>query len=124
MPKAVGVRFQQKDRSQRTAGQFFEEPAKRVEDESGRITPGYHLEKPFLPGQQHLGPLSVLDLQTGSIPFDDVSPLVAQRHVADQPPAIISVRPPHPCFYLHRFPSRQGCAPLLDEPRELIGMTW
>ena len=48
VPEAVGVRIQQKDRRQRTAGQFFEEPANGIEDESGRIAPGYHLEKPFL----------------------------------------------------------------------------
>jgi len=34
---------------QRTAGQFFDEPACALEDESARIAPGYHLEKPFLP---------------------------------------------------------------------------
>src|ERR1700682_6128343 len=95
MPKAVGVRLQQKDRRQRTAGQFFEEPAKRVEDESARIAPGYHLEKSFLSSKQHLGPLSVLDVGNRSIPFDDVSQLVAQRHGAAQEPTVCTVGPAH-----------------------------
>jgi hypothetical protein len=42
------------------------------------------------------GPFSVLDLDTGSIPLNDVSPFIAQRHVADQQPAIIPILPPNP----------------------------
>ena len=81
MPKAVG-RIQQEDRRQRATGQLFDEPAYGIKDESERIAPGYHLEKPFLSGKQHLGPLSVVDVGHRSIPLDDASHLVAQRHCA------------------------------------------
>src|ERR1700730_13146433 len=122
MPKAVGVRLQQKDRSQRTAGQFFEEPAKRVEDESGRITLGYHLEKPFLSSKLHLGPLSVLDVRNRSIPFDDVSQLVAQRHGAAQEPAVFTVSPAHAKLELGMLPSCQRRAPILSGDCHVVRM--
>ena len=69
VPKAVGARVQQKDRRQRSAGQFFDEQACALEDESARIASGYHLEKPFLPGQQHLGPFSVGDVRRATHEF-------------------------------------------------------
>src|SRR5207302_3017356 len=68
MPKTVGTGVRQKDRTQRTAGQFFDESAYRIEDETARITPGYHLQKLFLPGQQHLGTLAVLDIKRRCVP--------------------------------------------------------
>src|SRR5206468_738795 len=77
---------------------------------------------PFVLADPLFGPLSVLDIDTRPIPFHDVSQLVAQRHVADQPPAILPVRPSQPCFTLHRLTLREGCAPLVHEPREVIGM--
>src|ERR1700676_4985100 len=122
MPKAVGVRLQQKDRTQSTAGQFFEEPAKRLEDERGRITPGYHLEKPFFSGEQHLGPLSVLDVGNRSIPFDDVSQLVAQRHGAAWEPAVFTISPAHAELELGMLPSCQRSAPVLSGDCYIVRM--
>src|ERR1700681_1287576 len=122
MPEAVGVRLQQKDRRQRPAGQFFEEPAKRVEDESGRITLGYHLEKPFLSSKQSLRPLSVLDVRNRSIPFDDVSQLVAQRHGAVQEPAVFTVSPAHAELELGMLPSCQRRAPVLSGDCYIVRM--
>src|SRR5207249_4482779 len=46
MPKTVGAWIHQKDRRQRTACQFFDKSAYSIEDETARITPGYHLEEP------------------------------------------------------------------------------
>src|SRR5207249_7065945 len=54
MPKTVGAWIHQKDRRQRTACQFFDKSAYSIEDETARITPGYHLEEPVLAGQQYL----------------------------------------------------------------------
>src|SRR5882762_2280915 len=59
VPKAAAVRIQQEDRRQRTGGQFFDQAAYGLEDESASITPRYHLEKPFLSGKQRLGPLAL-----------------------------------------------------------------
>src|SRR5690348_12814147 len=41
--------------------------------------------------QGSFGPLSVLDISSGSIPFEDVSQLVPQRYPAAKEPAIIAV---------------------------------
>src|SRR5882724_2383074 len=42
VPKALGTRVQQKDRTQRTTGQFFDEQTCALEDEFARIALGYH----------------------------------------------------------------------------------
>jgi len=67
------------------------------------------------------GSVAFLDVDSGSVPIHDVSHSSRQRHVADQQPPIIPVRPPHPCFTLQRFPSRHRCVPLVDIPRESSG---
>src|ERR1700682_5760907 len=114
--------MQQKDRRQRTAGQFFEEAAERVEDESERIAPDYHLEKAFLASKQHLGPPSVLDVSNRSIPFEDVSQLVAQRHGAVQEPAVFTVSPAHAELELGMLPSCQRRAPVLSGDCYIVRM--
>jgi hypothetical protein len=48
-------------------------------------------------------PLAIVDVEAGSIPFDDFSRFVMQWHVADGQPAIFPIRPPHPYFMLHPF---------------------
>src|SRR5271166_2607656 len=79
--------------------------------------------KPLLAlAQRLLGLLPVLDIDARSIPFDDVSDLVAQRYVIDQPPAICSICPPGSGFKLERYPGRQGGAPPLRIPRTIFGM--
>ena len=74
------------------------------------------------PSKGLFGPVAFLDVDRGSIPIDDVSQLIAQRHIADQQPAILPVCSPHPCLTLHRFPGRHGCLPLVDVLGEVIGM--
>src|SRR3984893_14770136 len=56
--------------------------------------------------QPLLGPFPVLDINARSIPFDDVSGLVAPRYGMDQPPAIHSIGPPQSGFMLERCPGR------------------
>src|ERR1700739_1604145 len=38
-----------------------------------------------------LGPLAIFNVDSGSIPFDDLSCFFAQRYIANKPPAIFSV---------------------------------
>ena len=52
--------------------------------------------------------LPVFDIGTRAVPLDDVSQLVAQRHGAEQEPAILPVSSPNACFSLERFPGRHG----------------
>src|SRR5207245_9504104 len=59
----------------------------------------------------------------GSVPFDDVSHLFAQWRIADQQPAIVTVPRPDPDFTLHRLPGGQRCAPQIEIPGQIIGMT-
>src|SRR5580658_1426873 len=65
---------------------------------------------------------SVLDVVKRPIPLNDVSLIVAQRHLADQVPAIFSVRPPTAYFYLERFSTRQRHPPLAHYPVGIFGM--
>src|SRR6266566_5334037 len=77
------------------------------------------IEESRLIAQPPFCPLSVFDVDRRSVPFDDVSPL-AQRHGAQQGPAILPVSPPQACFLLERFASRQGRAPVVH--RAVFGM--
>src|ERR1700676_111276 len=77
VPKAVGTRVQQKDRTQRTTGQFFDEQACALQDELARIPPGDHLEKPFLPGQQYLRPLAFGHVYRCTDVFQEIAGYVA-----------------------------------------------
>src|SRR5246127_2727448 len=69
-----------------------------------------------------LSPLAIFDVDSGSIPSDELSSLIAQRYVANEPPAILSVCPPNPRFTLHRLPVLKGCVPSGNDPRTIIGM--
>src|SRR5206468_10138912 len=60
------------------------------------------------------GPLSVVDVGSRSVPFDDVPLRIAQRHSAQHEPAILPVSAPQTCFLLERLSSRQSRAPLVD----------
>src|ERR1700730_4198296 len=98
-------------------------------DLSGRPCPTACVAEPLrfrqitlAPPQGIFGPMAFLNVDSGSIPTNDVSQLVAQGHVADQQPAIIPVHAPQPCFTLHWVPSCDGGLPLADNPGEVIGM--
>src|SRR5258706_8015336 len=69
-----------------------------------------------------LSPLAILDVDSGSIPSDQLSGFIAQRYIANKPPAIFSVCPPNPRFTLHGLPVLKGCVPIGDDLRPVIGM--
>src|SRR5580704_2491560 len=69
-----------------------------------------------------LSPLAICDVDSGSIPSDELSGFIAQRYIANKPPAIFSVCPPNPRFTLHGSPVVKGCVPIGDDPRPVIGM--
>src|SRR5215471_5151938 len=68
--------------------------------------PGYvvdDLPPGELAGPQHfLSPLTVLDVYTGSVPFDDVARLIPQRIGANQEPSIGTVELANPRFNVDR----------------------
>src|SRR3984885_1999203 len=66
--------------------------------------------------------LAIFDVDSGSIPSDELSGFIAQRYIANKPPAIFSVCPPNPCFTLHGLPVLNGCVPIGDDTRLVIGM--
>ena len=72
--------------------------------------------------QRHLGPFAVLDVDARSIPFDDISDLVAKRYVMDQVPAVHSTSPPHPSFIVERYPRRYRGAPRVHIPCAIFGV--
>src|SRR5579862_4217775 len=76
----------------------------------------------FTSSESRLHLYSVLDVVKRPVPLNDVSLIVAQRHLANQVPAIFSVRPPIAYFYLQRFPTRQRCPPFFHCPLGILGM--
>src|SRR5207253_5094836 len=58
-----------------------------------------------------LSPLAIFDVDSGSIPSDELSSFIVQRYIANKPPAIFSIRPPNPRVSLHSLAVRNGCAP-------------
>src|SRR5207244_3409269 len=69
-----------------------------------------------------LSPLAIFDVDSGSIPSEELSGFIAQRYIGNKPPAIFSVCPPNPRFTLHGLPVLNGCVPIGDDPRPVIGM--
>src|SRR5580692_4197609 len=69
-----------------------------------------------------LSPLAIFDVDSGSIPSDELSGFIAQRYIANKPPAIFSVCPPNPRFTLHGLPVLKGCVPIGEDPRPVIEM--
>src|SRR4030081_922423 len=58
--------------------------------------------------------LAIFGIDSGSVPFDDLSLFVAQRSSPQQEPAIFSVSASRARFKLERLPSRKGCAPFVE----------
>src|SRR6516165_9735269 len=81
-------------------------------EEAGRVkrpAPRTRRPLPFgeielAPPELFLGSLSLLDIDAGSIPFNDVSPLVAQGHLVVKHPPIFPVSPSHAGFMFERLP--------------------
>src|SRR4030088_3488841 len=67
-----------------------------------------------------LSPLAIFNVDSGSIPSDDLSSFIAQWYIANKPPAIFSICPPNPRFTLHGSPALKGCVPIGDDPRPVI----
>jgi len=63
------------------------------------------------PPHLFFGPLSVLEIDTGSVPLNDASPLVAEGHLVVKHPALFPISPPHARFMFERLPRRQRRAP-------------
>src|SRR6266550_4210500 len=61
-----------------------------------------------LRGSNFLRLLPVLDVGIRSIPLNNISQFVSQRHGAEQEPAIFPVSPAKARFSLERFPSRHS----------------
>src|SRR4029077_13438552 len=69
-----------------------------------------------------LSPLAIFNVDSGPIPSDELSSFIAHLYIANKPPAILSVCPPNPRFTLHGLPVLNGCVPIGDDPRPIIGM--
>ena len=105
VPETVGVGIKQKDRTQRTTGQFFDQQACALEDELARIAPGYHLEKPFLAGQQQLGLFSLGDVCCATHEFRQI-PRCVQNRMADSVDIFdraVREKDPKFCFVIRLF---------------------
>ena len=58
----------------------------------------------FASSQSLFHPLAIVDVSTCAVPLDDVCCLVMQRHVADQQPAVLPVRPANARLEFHGLP--------------------
>src|SRR5262245_18928920 len=54
--------------------------------------------------QRLFGPLAVFNIGIGSIPFDQISFLIAKRHGARQEPAVFSIGSPNAHFEIELLP--------------------
>src|ERR1700676_5775974 len=97
----------QQDGRQDVAGLLLHKSAQAFKYFSERTPCSHHLKDSFLPGEQGLCALAVFDIDTSSIPLDDVSRFIVKRHAAEEPPTKFTVRPPHPHFTLSRLPILQ-----------------
>src|SRR5215469_1825510 len=64
----------------------------------------------------------VLDVYTGSVPFENVARFIRQRIGANKEPAIRSVETANPSFRVNRGARSQTRLPLLDKFLAIIGM--
>src|SRR5215469_10133723 len=69
----------------------------------------------FARPQGFLSALAVLDIGTGSVPFDDLPGFVSQWIGAKQEPAICPVKASHARFHVKRCARSQACAPAFDQ---------
>jgi hypothetical protein len=122
VPQVATIRIQQQDRAEDVAGPLFDEPAQSIEDEDQRITPGHHLEKPLLSGQERLGQLSVFDVGGHAVPPHDLAPLVLEWRHPHQEPPIDSVRASHAHLDLERFPRFASRAAFTGKRLAVFGM--
>ena len=68
------------------------------------------------------GTFVILDVHARSIPLEDLSMFVTERHFAVQHPAIFPIRPSHARFIFEDFPTCQAGTPPVDNARNVVGM--
>jgi hypothetical protein len=66
--------------------------------------------------------LAFLDVQTRSIPLDDVAVCIVKGHSPVEHPAVISIRSADPSFVFEDFPSREAGSPLGHNPFNVFGV--
>src|SRR5262249_33458915 len=66
--------------------------------------------------------LAILDINTGSVPFEDVARLILQWIGANQEPSIGTVESANPSFRVNRRARSQTRLPLLDESLTVVRM--
>src|SRR5580698_9427626 len=66
--------------------------------------------------------LALLNIQAGSIPFENVSVVVANRHFAVEHPAVFSVGSADARFVFEDFSARQRASPLVHNPVDVLRM--
>src|SRR6516225_9901073 len=76
----------------------------------------------FAGPQGFLSALAILDLGTGSVPFDDLLRFVSQWIGAKQEPAICTVKASHSRFHVKRLARSQARAPTFDQAVAVIRM--
>ncbi len=64
--------------------------------------------------------LAFLNIQTRSIPLDDVAVCIAKWHFPVEHPAVISIRPPDASFVLEDFSRRKAGSPLGHNPFNVL----
>src|SRR5262249_45441379 len=72
--------------------------------------------------QGFLSPLAILDIYTGSVPFEDVARFIPQWIAANHEPSIGTVESANPSFGVHRRPRSKTCLPLLDKFLTVVRM--
>ena len=80
------------------------------------------IEETCLFPQCFFGALAIVNVSAFSVPLDDFPRFIMQRHIADQQPAILPVRPAHARFSFHRIPGSDSRAPCLDEAGTVLGV--
>ncbi len=67
-------------------------------------------------------PLAVIDIDAGSVPFDDVSVFITQRDLVVKHPTKFPVGPSHPGFMQEGLAADQRRTPLFHHCFEVVGM--
>src|ERR1700733_15117787 len=74
------------------------------------------------PAKLFFGSLAILNIDTRSIPLNNLAAPVAHCYCVVQHPAIFAVCPQHASFMQERFAARQRRAPLFHDPADILGM--
>src|SRR5262249_54412095 len=64
----------------------------------------------------------ILDVDTGSIPSNDVSMFIVQRHLAMEHPAVLTIAAAHATFIFEDLSARKAGFPPIEDTFEIIGI--